>query len=131
MHRNIEEDPSLTQVRHLHRSLRWRDRLPLPPNTCEGRSRPARLCRAAMARFYFQLYNNVGFVPDQQGQLLPDLDSARQQAIGSIRSMVSEDAKQGVVDLGGRIEIMSESGDLLDVIRFAEAVEVRLGEESR
>lgn len=86
---------------------------------------------AAMARFYFQLYNSLGFVPDQLGQELPDLDSARQQAIGSIRSMVGEDAKQGLVDLGGRIEIMSETGDLLDVIRFADAIELRLGEERR
>lgn len=85
----------------------------------------------AMARFYFQLYNNVGLVSDQQGQVLSDLDAARQQAIGSIRSMVGEDAKQGLIDLGGRIEIMSETGDLLDVIRFADAVELRLGEERR
>lgn len=49
----------------------------------------------------------------------------------AFRSIVGEDAKQGLIDLAGRIEIMSETGDLLDVIPFAEAVEVRLGEERR
>lgn len=79
-----------------------------------------------MARFYFQLYNRVGYVPDQQGQELQDLDAARREAIGSIRSMIGEDAKQGLVDMQGRIEVRNEAGELLEVIRFADAVEVRL-----
>lgn len=45
--------------------------------------------------------------------------------------MLGEDARRGFIDLDGRIEIMTQTGDLLDVIRFADAVDLRPGEERR
>ena len=78
-------------------------------------------------RFYFHLHNRVGFVPDQEGRQLRDLDEAREQARREIRSIVSEEAKEGMIDLTGRLEIAGESGEIVDVMGFAEAIELRIG----
>ena len=77
-------------------------------------------------RFYFHLHNQIGFVPDGEGRWLRDLAEAREQARREIRSIVSEEAKEGMIDLTGRLEIAGESGDIVDVMGFAEAVELRI-----
>jgi hypothetical protein len=83
-----------------------------------------------MQHFYFHLYNHVGFVRDHEGQQLPDLDQAREQARREIRSIVSEEAKEGVIDLTGRVEIAGGAGEILEVVLFAQAVELRTEREA-
>lgn len=38
----------------------------------------------------------------------------------------SEEAKGGMIDLNGRVEIASENGLVLDVVTFSQAVKLRL-----
>ena len=82
-----------------------------------------------MARFYLNMSNGIGFVRDEEGQELPDLDAAREAAIAGIRSILSDEAKQGLLDLRGTVEITDESGQVLMVVPFKEAVELKLSEE--
>ena len=79
-----------------------------------------------MARLYFNLFNSVGFVPDEEGKELPDLAAARETAVDAIRSLVADDARQGLVDLRGRIEVCDAAKEVLLVVRFAEAAELSL-----
>ena len=79
-----------------------------------------------MARFYLHLFNSLGFVPDREGKELPGLAAARDDAVISIRSIIAEDVKQGRVDLRGRIEIANATQEVLAVVPFTDAVNLRL-----
>jgi hypothetical protein len=78
-------------------------------------------------RYYFDIHNSIGLVEDEEGRDLPDLETARAEALKGIRSIVGEDLQKGVVDLCGRLEIRDEEGALVLTIPFAEAVEIRGG----
>lgn len=73
-----------------------------------------------MARFYLHVHNRIGFVTDEEGQDLRDVQAAREVAITSIRSIVAEEAQQGVIDLTGRVEI-ADGGRVVAVVPFREA----------
>ncbi|MDX3899174.1 MAG: hypothetical protein QHC40_01435 [Sphingobium sp.] len=83
-----------------------------------------------MARFYLHLHNRTGLVPDEEGTELPDLDAARQIAVDAIRDLISEEARSGLIDLRGYIEIAEESGKAAVRIAFSSAVDLHLGEAS-
>ena len=84
---------------------------------------------AAMARYYLNLYNHGGPVLDEEGHEVRDLEAARAQAIAGIRSILAEELLHGRLDLGGRMEIVDESGRILATIPFREAVIVHPEEE--
>lgn len=98
---------------------RWREHL------------PAGRVQRAVPQFFFHLYNRLGEVPDEEGLDLTDLARAEARAVESIRSMVSDDVKMGLLDLRGRIEIVDGGGEVLKVVHFADAVELRLSEAGR
>jgi hypothetical protein len=77
-----------------------------------------------MTRFHLHLKNRVGFVPDLEGIELPSEVAAREEAIRNIRSIVSAEVQNGVVDLDGSIEIATADGKVLAVVPFAEAVRI-------
>ena len=81
-----------------------------------------------MPRFFLNLYNAVGFVPDEEGIVVDSVDKARDVALVSIRSLICEDVSEGRVDLRGRIEVMDGSGTCVDVIPFNRAVTLYLDE---
>ena len=78
-----------------------------------------------MPRFHLHLHNGLGLTPDEEGLDFPDAASARQEAIRSIRSLVSEEAKGGRIDLNGWIEIVGEDGQRVGVVLFTDAVELQ------
>ncbi len=78
-----------------------------------------------MARYYLHIRNGGGFSEDPEGQDLADLDAAREAAIDGVRSIISEEARQGQMDLSGSIEIADTDGNILLVVPFTEAVELR------
>jgi len=78
-----------------------------------------------MARYYLNIRNG-GYSEDPEGQELPDLDAARAEAIDGVRSLLSEDARQGQLDLAAAIEITDGDGRLLLIVPFSEAVDLRL-----
>jgi hypothetical protein len=78
-----------------------------------------------MPHYYFHIFNGTGETHDEDGVDLPDLDSARARAMTSIRSILREEIRGGMLDFGGVVRITDGSGSLLLEIPFAAAVEVK------
>lgn len=78
-----------------------------------------------MPRFHLNILNGIGRVADEPGQELVDIDAAKEQAILGIRSILSAEVLEGVIDLGGRIEIADPAGHVLLVVPYAEALTIR------
>jgi hypothetical protein len=57
---------------------------------------------------------------------LADLDAARLAAIDGVRSVLSEEMRQGQVDLTGAIEIADGDGNILLIVHFRDAVQLKL-----
>lgn len=83
-----------------------------------------------MPRFFFHVHNGDGETHDEEGLDLPDQAHARGVAIDSIRSIIAEEARQGMIDLQGRIDITEGDCVLLQIV-FVEAFDLRLPESDR
>lgn len=79
-----------------------------------------------MPRFFFHVFNGNGETTDDEGLDIENQAGARQVAIDSIRSIVSEEARQGMIDLVGRIAIEDGARNVLLEVSFAEAFELNL-----
>jgi hypothetical protein len=84
----------------------------------------------AMPHFHLHIYNRVGEVWDEEGEALPSLDHARHKAIEGVRSILSAEVLDGSFDLRGRIDIATPDGAVLHSLRFREAVQLYLDQES-
>ncbi len=83
-----------------------------------------------MQRYFLHLFNGIGLAPDEEGVELADLDAARSMAVAAVRDIVSAEARGGIIDLRGRIEIATEHSGLVDTIAFADAIEIRQSDRS-
>ncbi len=83
-----------------------------------------------MPRFHLNLYNSSGAALDDEGQDLVDLPTAREIAVGGMRSVLAEEVRHGRLDARGRMEIADERGQVLAVIWFSEAIALCLEEGS-
>lgn len=81
-----------------------------------------------MAHYFLHVRNGIGFTRDEEGEDFADLAAARARAAESVRSIVSEEAKTGRIDLRGEIEIVDSSDAIALVFSFGEAMEVLQGE---
>jgi hypothetical protein len=95
---------------------------PFNPKLSDGRAR-----FPDMRHLHFDLHNGTGFTADEEGRELSSGDDPRAFAIRSIRSILSEEIMNGVIDLTGWIDIRSESGAQFGRVSFSEAVCLRLG----
>jgi hypothetical protein len=77
-----------------------------------------------MARYYFNIHDRDGETKDIEGLDLPDLDAAHKMAIVGIRSLLSEEASSGRMDLRGRLEVTDATGEIALIIPFDEAIEI-------
>lgn len=82
-----------------------------------------------MPRFFLHLINNTAVASDDEGVELTDVSAARDQAIDGIRSVLADEVRRGMLDLRGRIEIAEAGGNVLAVVSFADALEIRTGGE--
>ncbi|MET0249452.1 MAG: hypothetical protein ABW164_06960 [Sphingobium sp.] len=78
-----------------------------------------------MQRLYFDIHNGTGLTEDHEGQAMP-IEEARAFAIRSIRSILSDEVLHGMLDVTGRIEIRTGSGESMGRVKFDEAIEMRL-----
>jgi hypothetical protein len=72
-------------------------------------------------RFFFHLYDD-GIVLDQEGQELPDIEAAREKALGQARDMICAEVQLGHLSLRHRIEIEDERSRVLLTVQFRDAV---------
>lgn len=75
-----------------------------------------------MPRFFFHIADGEQF-SDEEGVILPDVRAAIQVAAAGAREIVAEDLKQGNgLPQNEGIEIQDESGHIVAVVTFREAV---------
>lgn len=79
-----------------------------------------------MPRFFFHVFNGHGHTPDEEGVDLQDEAAAQRMALDSIRSIVSEEARKGVIDLDGYVDIVDGSAHSLVKVSFPEAFTLRM-----
>ncbi len=83
-----------------------------------------------MPHYYFHVQNGNGLTRDEEGVDLADEAAARAMAMESIRSMVAEEARKGVLDLDGFIDVLDQTATPLTRIGFSEAFSLRIPTES-
>lgn len=76
-----------------------------------------------MPRLLFHFFNSKGNALDNEGRIA-EPSEAKKLALRETRSVLSEEVRSGRLDLRGRIEVRNESGDLIIIVRFDEALEV-------
>lgn len=79
-----------------------------------------------MQRFMFNVFNRTGHSIDEEGAMLAGIDMARRKALESIRSIISAEACEGMIDLVGYIEVLDDGGTRVLKIPFKEAFELHL-----
>lgn len=84
-----------------------------------------------MPRFFLDVINGHGKIPDEEGLELESQSAAMTIALDSIRSMVAEDARRGLIDLTGHIVMRDEANNTLVTLAFGEAFELRMKEDAR
>jgi hypothetical protein len=77
-----------------------------------------------MPRYYFHICNGNGFVEDEEGQELPDLEAARAVALNCARDIMAADVRRGALDLSSFIEIEDASRQLVHTLGFEDAVDL-------
>jgi len=75
-----------------------------------------------MPCFYLHLSVGGVFLPDEEGMVFPTLEVARQAAIFGLRDTLAGEIWEGELDIGSFIEIEDERQQLVDTVRFADAV---------
>lgn len=77
-----------------------------------------------MPRYLFHVFNDDQ-TTDVEGQVLPDLDTARTMAVQAARAIMADELQtRGKIDLRHWIEIEDEAGNMT-VVAFYEAVTIR------
>jgi hypothetical protein len=61
---------------------------------------------------------------DEEGHCLPDLEAARECAMKGIRGFLGHEAMEGRLDIRGQIDITDEDGQLLETVRFRDALTI-------
>ncbi|MBB3161356.1 hypothetical protein FHS25_001805 [Rhizobium laguerreae] len=75
-----------------------------------------------MPRFYFNILSEAGSLEDWEGTELPDPDAARIEAVRDARALMSSAVLLGYDIASRSVEIRNETGDILLVLPFSEAV---------
>jgi hypothetical protein len=61
-----------------------------------------------MTRYYFHIADGDCRLQDRAGQVMPDIDAARAEAIRSARSIIAEQVRCGSLSLRGNIQIVEQ-----------------------
>ena len=77
-----------------------------------------------MPLYYLHVCNGNGFIEDEEGQDLPDLDAARAAALRGARDIMSEEIRRGELNPASFIEVENEDHQLLFTLQFSDAVRI-------
>ena len=79
-----------------------------------------------MPRYYFHLYDDI-ISKDHEGQLLPNIQAARVYAIEAARAMMAAEIQEkGTVSLSDWLEVEDEQGEVVLIVKFDEAVNIKI-----
>jgi hypothetical protein len=84
-----------------------------------------------MQTYFFHVFNTTGDAIDEECTMLADDATARRWAITGIRSTIAEEAKEGRIDMAGRIEITNSAGSVIMTVAFREAFDICLDDRPR
>jgi hypothetical protein len=90
---------------------------------------PIRLarCCGAVPRFFFDLHNDME-APDEEGVELPGLEAAKAHALCEARTMIRASvAESAKINLCHHIDVRDETGTVVYVVHFEDAVTVKRG----
>jgi hypothetical protein len=85
---------------------------------------PAPVKEDCVARYYMQLRDGTEQMLDPEGLEYADLDELRKKVLISVRDLLSEDIKGGVIDLRFRVDAEDRDGLIVYTLGFAEAVNI-------
>jgi|GEM_PF-736503 len=77
-----------------------------------------------MPLYYLHVCNGNGFVEDEDGQDLPDVDAARMAAMRGARDIMSEEIRRGELNPASFIEVEDQDHQHLFTLLFSEAVRI-------
>jgi len=77
-----------------------------------------------MARYFFHLRDGVERLLDPQGQAIDDPHSIAAIAMKEARALIAQEALNGRIDLGQRLEIEDDNGAIVHTLRFADAIRI-------
>jgi hypothetical protein len=81
-----------------------------------------------MPRYFFDLHNDVEAL-DPEGKELPDLAAAKANVLAEAREMIKTSIDEtGRIDLHHHIDVRDESGTIVYVMHFEDAVTVQRAE---
>ena len=73
-------------------------------------------------RFYFNLRDEDGIIPDEEGSELADLEAARAEARASARELAIEDLRNGRPPRAWRIQISDPTGTVVESVKLEVAM---------
>jgi len=79
---------------------------------------------SGMPRYYFHVFNDEVSI-DEEGSVLPDLDSARETAMDGCRDLVCESVQKGHLNLDHRIDVANDKGEVLMRVTFRDAFTIQ------
>jgi hypothetical protein len=83
-----------------------------------------------MPRYFFDLHNDID-APDEEGRELPGFDAAKADALREVRTMIQVSVEEtGRIDLRHHIDVRDQSGAVVYVLHFEDAVTVQRGEQT-
>lgn len=79
-----------------------------------------------MPQYFFNIHSDGRQSRDPEGQCLPDIDAAREEAVAGARQIAADRVRSGeVLDLGARVEITDASGTSVLTVPFSEALVIK------
>jgi hypothetical protein len=77
-----------------------------------------------LPQYFFHLRDHVERLLDPQGRAIDDPATIAAMTLSEARALIAHDALEGSIDLGQRLEVEDESGAIVHVLRFSDAVEI-------
>lgn len=77
-----------------------------------------------MARYYFHLRDGIDVLLDEEGRELADDRAIAPAALIEVRSIISDDAREGRIRLDQRIDVENGARAIVYSLAFKDAVEI-------
>jgi hypothetical protein len=84
--------------------------------------------RTETTLYYFNIRTEGGLVEDPEGDTYPDLQTAREAALATVRVMIAEGDQKGEDRRSWHVEIMNRTNQHVLTIMFSEALDPRTGD---